>query len=128
MSLHRADVAEFQGRLHGFGDSAGFTLRGGYRFNDYLAAEGLYEYMNEFGSGKQLLNGAYAKSAFLTNNFSLMGKVILPTLGMTKLQPYVSAGVGFLNVNGSARFTLLERQGERRHFWDGVCRPRRQRC
>ena len=105
-------LSDFQGRLCGFGDSAGFNLRGGYRFNDYLAAEGLYEYMDEFG-GNKLFNGAPAKSDFLTHNFSLMGKVILPTLGFTRLQPYLGAGVGFLNADGSTKFTLLGQQGRR---------------
>ena len=103
-------LSEFQGRSHGFGNSAGFNLRGGYRFNDYLAAEGLYEYMDEF-DGRSLLSGVPAKSDFLTHNFSLMGKVILPTLGITRLQPYLGAGVGFLNANGSTKFALLGRQG-----------------
>ena len=40
----------FQDDLENFGNSLGFNARGGYRFNDYFAAEALYEYMDDFGT------------------------------------------------------------------------------
>src|SRR5437899_1007884 len=90
-------LSQFGGTLQNFGDSAGFNARGGYRFNDYLAIEGLYEYMDEFGSSQKFSSGTKVTTHFQTNNFSLMSKVILPTLGITRLQLYVSGGIGFLN-------------------------------
>ena len=41
-------LSEFSGAARGAEDSLGFNFHGGYRFNDYFAVEGLYEYMDEF--------------------------------------------------------------------------------
>ena len=103
-----ADTEYVSGGLRDLGDSAGFNVRGGYRFNDYVAAECLYEYMDKFGGAHSLLTGSSTRTDFMTNNFSLMGKVILPTLGITRLQPYLGAGVGFLNADGSVKLKLPE--------------------
>src|SRR5512144_557296 len=49
----------FQDDLKGFGNSLGFNARGGYRFNDYLAAEALYEYMDDFGASVRVPNRVF---------------------------------------------------------------------
>ena len=92
--------AAFQGDLQDFGNSYGFNARGGYRFNDFLAAEALYEYMDDFGSPVTVNNRTAGHVDITTHNFSLLGKVILPT--GTFLEPYLVGGVGFLNADGSA--------------------------
>ena len=99
-------LTNFSGALSGFGDSFGFNFRGGYRFNDYLAIEGLYEYMDDFGNSRTSRNQRVKASASIqTSNFSLHAKVIIPT-GITQLQPFVSGGIGFLNANGSGKLRV----------------------
>jgi len=100
--------AAFQGDLPSFGDSYGFNARGGYRFNDFLAVEALYEYMDDFGSTVTLNNRTTGHLDITTNNFSLLGKVILPT--GTRIEPFLVGGVGFLNANGSADFDTRRAQ------------------
>lgn len=81
-------VSAFQGPLKDvFGDSLGFQARGGYRFDEIFAVEGIYEYLDDFG-----VKGA--RGGFWTNNFTVNGKLILP---LERFQPYLSGGVGFLN-------------------------------
>lgn len=89
----------FQNDLEGFGNSVGFNARGGYRFNDFLAAEALYEYMDEFGSSLTVNGRSAGHANISTNNFSLLAKVILPTGSL--IEPYLTGGVGFLNADGS---------------------------
>jgi hypothetical protein len=99
-------LSDFDGAAHGAGDSPGFSFRGGYRFNDYYAVEGLYEYMDEFGKTVRGPLGNKATADIGMNNFNLMGKVILPTLGLSQLQPYVSGGIGFLEVSGAGKLRV----------------------
>jgi OOP family OmpA-OmpF porin len=91
----------FQDDLKGFGNSLGFNARGGYRFNDYLAAEALYEYMDDFGTTVSAGNRVGGHVDIQTNHFSLLGKVILPT--GTLFEPYAVGGIGFLNANGNGK-------------------------
>jgi opacity protein-like surface antigen len=98
-------LSDFGGSQRGAGDSVGFNFRAGYRFNDYLAIEGLYEYMDEFGKTRRDLLGEKLKTQLTTNGFWLMDKLLLPVPGMTMLQPYVSGGIGFLNVDRTKTFT-----------------------
>ena len=95
-------LSNFGGLAHGAEDSIGFNFRGGYRFNDYYAIEGLYEYMDEFSKTVEGPLGNKAKAHIGTNNFSVMGKVILPTLGLSQLQPFVAGGIGFMEASGDA--------------------------
>ena len=100
-------LTNFGGALSGFGNSYGFNFRGGYRFNDYMAIEGLYEYMDDFGNSFTSTNRRVNASASIqTSNFSLLGKVIFPTLGIPQLQPFVSGGIGLLNANGSGKLSV----------------------
>ena len=85
------EVPGFQGELRdqGYGNSWGFNARGGYRFYDWLAAEGIIEYADKFGPNAQGATG---------DDFSLLsttvnGKFIVP---LQRFQPYLSAGIGFL--------------------------------
>ncbi|HZR81566.1 MAG TPA: outer membrane beta-barrel protein [Candidatus Binatia bacterium] len=78
-----------------FGDSLGFNARGGYRLNEFFAAEGIYEYVDDFGAGDR-----FANADIQTNTFTLNGKLILP---LQRFQPYLEGGVGFLNANGDVR-------------------------
>ncbi len=81
-------VSTFQGPLKDvFGNSLGFQARGGYRFDEIFAVEGIYEYNDNFG-----VKGA--SGSFWTNNLTVNGKLILP---LERFQPYLSGGVGFLN-------------------------------
>jgi len=95
--------SDFGGAARDSGDSPGFNVRGGYRFNDYVAIEALYEYMNDFGKGRRDFVSTRATGNFSTNNFNVMGKLLVPIPGVSNLQPYVSGGLGFLNVDGADR-------------------------
>ena len=99
-------LSEFGGAARGAGDSMGFNARGGYRFNEYLAIEGLYEYMDEFGKTEKDPSGNKFKADIGTNNFTLLGKVILPGLGLSNLQPFVAAGLGFLEASGTGKLKV----------------------
>jgi opacity protein-like surface antigen len=101
-------LEHFRRGLSGFGDSAGFNARLGYRFTDYLAAEGLYEYMDKFGLSQTLASGARAHASLTTHSFSLLGKVNLPTVG--NIQPFVSPGIGFLAADSSVRVDRGQRR------------------
>ena len=100
-------LTNFSGALHGFGNSPGFNFRGGYRFNDYMAIEGLYEYMDDFGKSATSPDRFVKASANIqTSNFSLLTKLICPTLGISQLQPFISGGLGLLNANGSDKLSI----------------------
>lgn len=101
-------LEHFSRDLSAFGDSAGFNARLGYRYNDYLAAEGLYEYMDDFGLSQTLASSTRARAALTMHNFSLLGKVNLPTLG--NIQPFVSPGIGFLNADNRVTFSRGRRE------------------
>ncbi len=103
-------LSEFSGAARGAGDSIGFNFRGGYRFNEYYAIEGLYEYMDEFSKKVTGVRGNSVKVNAGTNNFSLMGKVILPTLGLSQLQPFVAGGIGFMEASGDAQVKIRNGQ------------------
>jgi len=93
-------LEDFGGGRSAFGDSAGLTVRGGYRFAPYFAVEGLYEYMDDFGLTATTLGGMKVHEEIRTHNFSLLGKAILP-LGL--FQPYLSGGVGLLNADSTVK-------------------------
>ncbi len=93
-------LEDFGGGRSAFGDSAGLTVRGGYRLAPYFAVEGLYEYMDDFGLTATTLGGTKVHEDIRTHNFSLMGKAILP-LGF--VQPYLSGGVGLLNTDSAVK-------------------------
>jgi hypothetical protein len=96
-------LTNFSGALHGFGNSPGFNFRGGYRFNDYMAIEGLYEYMDDFGKSATSPDRFVKASANIqTSNF--LYQAHCPTLG---LKPW-RGGIGPLNA--SAGQTRLIRQ------------------
>jgi opacity protein-like surface antigen len=66
--------------------------------------------MDDFGRTQRVLDGGpRVRTNLRTHNFSLLGKVILPTLG--PLQPYMKGGIGFLNVDGDRH--LIGWRGER---------------
>ena len=99
-------LSDFGGAFDHFGDSYGFNFRGGYRFNDYLAIEGLFEYMDDFGHSRTSANERGKASASIqTNNFAVQTKVIIPT-GMSQFQPFLSGGIGFLNANGAGKLRV----------------------
>lgn len=100
-------LSDFGGAQRGAGDSVGFNVRAGYRFNDYLAIEGVYEYMDEFGKTVRLPLSANTTTHLNTNGFWLMDKVLLPLPALSQLQPYLSGGIGFLTVDRTTTFTSL---------------------
>jgi opacity protein-like surface antigen len=94
-----------------FGDSAGFTFRGGYRLTRNFAVEGLYEYMDDFGFSTTTVRGTRIHDDIHTHNFSLMGKALLPLGDRDQFQPYLSGGVGFVNANNTAEIRGEEVEG-----------------
>lgn len=85
-----------------FDDSWGFNLRGGYRFGDYLAAEGVLEYADSYTSDvsfpSPIAPGEQntVQDTLWTIDFALNLKAILP---LGRFEPYVSGGVGFMYGN-----------------------------
>lgn len=92
-------VPGFQGDLRNqdFGNSWGFNARGGYRFYDWLAAEAIIEYADEFGPNAANATADEEKLLSTTVN----GKFIVP---LERFQPYVEAGFGLLYANDGVGF------------------------
>ena len=82
-----------------YGDTVGFDLRGGYRFMDFFALEGVFEYGNEFEADSSFPDDDFPdRTASVNSEISTIGfwtnaKGILP-LGM--VEPYLSGGIGLL--------------------------------
>ena len=76
-----------------------------------MAVEGVYEYMDEFGKTVRFPLSAKTMTHLNTNGFWLMDKLLLPIPGMSQLQPYLSGGIGFLNVDRTSTFTSPELRG-----------------
>lgn len=87
-------VPGFQGDFHDqdFGNSWGFNARGGYRFYDWLAAEAIIEYANDFAPNAQ---DAVADDVSLLST-TVNGKFIIP---LERFQPYLEAGFGLLRAD-----------------------------
>ncbi|MGE0684292.1 MAG: outer membrane beta-barrel protein [Candidatus Binatia bacterium] len=106
-----AGLSDFTEESRGFGDSAGFNLLGGYRWHEYFALEGMYEYMDNFGRSDRV-SGLERKvhTDIRTHNFSLMGKVIFPFFG--PVQPFMKGGIGFLHADVDRKVKSLGRARE----------------
>lgn len=102
------EVPAFQGILTGRGGTSwGFNVHGGYRFNEFVAAEGIYEYADKFGgSVVNPLTGAKASADVQTSMGMAGGKLILP---LERFQPYLWGGIGMLNGNGNAKIQRSNR-------------------
>jgi opacity protein-like surface antigen len=98
-------ISGFQGALGrlDYGNTAGFNVHGGYRFNDFLALDGVYEYGNSFGrSGSTFNQTITGNSSINTNAVTVGPKLILP---LGRFQPYLDGGVGFVEASGNVRIT-----------------------
>ncbi len=74
-----------------FGASAGFGLRGGYRYDEIFATEALYEFAADFGADK-----AGASARYRSQSFTVSGRLIVP---WSTCQPWLSGGIGFAHGN-----------------------------
>ena len=85
----------------GIADSWGFSLRGGWRFNRFLAAEGQFEYENEFAfHGNDVGVSRSTELATLkTLAFTANARGYVPGAGVLDgwLQPYGVAGFGLMH-------------------------------
>ena len=98
-------ISGFQGALGrlDYGNTAGFNVHGGYRFNDFLALDGVYEYGNSFGrSGATFNQTITGNSSINTNAVTVGPKLILP---LGRFQPYLDGGIGFVEASGNVRIT-----------------------
>jgi len=84
-------------RAQDFGNSWGFDARGGYRFFDWFAVEGIFEYADDFGANAPRGRGDDLSMISTTGN----AKFIVP---IERFQPYLSLGMGFLYVNSGEGF------------------------
>jgi len=84
-------------RNQNWGNSWGFNARGGYRFYDWLAAEAIVEYADEFGP--RAPNTTFDSVSLLSTTVN--GKFILP---LQRFQPYLEAGFGLLRVDDGDGF------------------------
>jgi opacity protein-like surface antigen len=96
-------VSGFQGVLGraDYGNTAGLNFHGGYRLNEYIAFDGVFEYGNDFGRGKSRNIGDQVithSSTIQTSAFTVGPKLILP---LGRFQPYLDGGIGFINANGN---------------------------
>jgi hypothetical protein len=80
-----------------YGNSWGFNARGGYRFYDWLAAEAIVEYADDFGP--RAPNATADNLSFVSTTVN--GKFILP---LQRFQPYLEAGFGLLYANDGQGF------------------------
>ena len=84
-----------------FEDTWGFNARGGWRFLPWLAAEGVYEYASNFRANLSRATpgrpggGDVGTAKAPSNTFTVNAKGILP---LGRVQPYLSGGIGFVNV------------------------------
>jgi len=92
-------VEGFQGeyRDQDYGNSWGFDARGGYRFADWFAVEGIFEYADDFGANAPRARGDDLSMITTTGN----AKFIVP---IERFQPYLTLGMGFLYVNSGEGF------------------------
>jgi opacity protein-like surface antigen len=93
---------EFEGEAGRFlsGDNSwGFNFRFGYRFWEYMAVEGLYEYADDFGDDFDFLAGTER----VAGNYSLQSNVFTANLKLIapfgRFQPYLGGGAGFMQTN-----------------------------
>ena len=89
-------------RDQNYGNSWGFNARGGYRFYDWLAAEAIVEYADDFGPRRP---GTTADNLSMLST-TVNGKFILP---IDRFQPYLESGFGFLRVNDGDGFRREDR-------------------
>lgn len=73
-----------------FDDSLGLQARFGYIYNEYIAVEGMFEYISDFESKDGGLG-----VEFEVMNFMVNGKLCHP--GFDLFVPYVTAGLGVMN-------------------------------
>jgi len=78
------------------GDSLGFDLRGGYRFNRYAAVEGQLGYFDNFGGN---FGAADVDLKALTGTVNVKG-FLLPG----RVQPYAQVGIGATHLHAEAHF------------------------
>jgi opacity protein-like surface antigen len=92
-------VPGFQGPFQSedYGNSLGLNARGGYRFYDWLAAEAIIEYANDFSPRAP---GTTADSISLLST-TVNGKLILP---LERFQPYLEGGLGLLRADTGNSF------------------------
>jgi hypothetical protein len=89
---------QFEGDIGRFGsdDTWGFHVRAGYRFWEYMAVEGLYEYANEFGEDI----GPLFPDDFEGNRYDIQTNVFTANLKLIapfgRFQPYLGGGAGFM--------------------------------
>ena len=98
-------ISGFQGVLGrlDYGNTAGFNVHGGYRFNDFLALDGVYEYGNSFGRSSSRFNETITGNSSINTNAVTIGpKLILP---LGRFQPYLDGGIGFVEASGNVRVT-----------------------
>jgi opacity protein-like surface antigen len=98
-------ISGFQGALGrlDYGNTAGFNVHGGYRFNEFLALDGVYEYGDSFGRSSKVFGKVISGSSSINTNAVTVGpKLILP---LGRFQPYLDGGVGFVEASGNVRVT-----------------------
>ena len=85
------DVASLENP--GLGDSAGFQIKAGYRFNDWLAIEAQYEWLNEFivTQTNETLYESETIAEFRPQTVTANLKLILPS---GRIEPHIILGLG----------------------------------
>ena len=109
-----SDLVEgFQGRTAdgGFGNSLGLNARAGYRFDEFLATEGIYEYADDFGA-----DAANGHGSIQTQTLTVNAKLLLP---LGRFQPYLIGGVGGMYADAAKR---IEHTGANADGWGFVGR------
>jgi opacity protein-like surface antigen len=88
------------GRFVPHDNSWGFNFRFGYRFWEYMAIEGLYEYADDFGDNEIFFDDfgdpVDVETDIQTNVFTANLKLIAP---LGRFQPYLGGGAGFMQAN-----------------------------
>src|SRR5262245_54121384 len=97
------------GRFFQGDDSWGFNFRFGYRFWEYMAVEGLYEYANDFGDNFNFATGNPNNPDLFNGSFDLQTNVFTANLKLIapfgRFQPYLGGGIGFMQANADFDIT-----------------------
>ncbi|MEH6452320.1 MAG: porin family protein [Psychromonas sp.] len=96
-------------------DTWGLNIRGGYRFNSWLAVEGVYEFMEGFET-ESLVGSTKTR----TNSLMIGPKFVMP---FWRTQPYLGIGLGTQYGNLDYKSSILRERSGNKTDWSLAIRP-----
>ncbi|MDX1385862.1 MAG: outer membrane beta-barrel protein, partial [Thermoanaerobaculia bacterium] len=108
----------FPGSTVNVGDAAGLNARVGYRIFSWLAAEGMYEWVQDFETFVSVPGSGSGTTSSVFHNLYFNLKLLLP---VWRLHPYLVGGVGAQYGDVQGTIPVLGPVSETR--WDFAGRP-----